>query len=133
MDLRFFEYVAYLPLGIWLTLWVGRAFQRSGDAFLAEVLGDPALASSVNRLLVIGFHLVGLGGVALLLQVDGSLSSAADVLRAVATKLGFVLLLLGALHVVNLMVLHRLRRPPRPAAQSAPPARAEVHQVARWP
>jgi hypothetical protein len=130
MDLRLVEYAVYLPLGVWLTLWVGRAFQRSGESFLAETLSDPALAEPLNRLLVIGFHLVGLGGVALLLQVDGSLGSAADVMRAVATKLGLVLLLLGGLHVVNLMVLHRLHRPAEPADRAEA---TRLRRVERWP
>jgi hypothetical protein len=119
VDLRLVEYVAYLAVSVSLTLWVGRALHRYGGPFLADALKDTALADSVNRLLVVGFYLVGLGGVALLLQVDGSLASAADVVRAVATKVGLVLLLLGGLHLADLLVLHRMRRPSEVAARPA--------------
>lgn len=133
MDLRLIEYLAYLAVSLPLTLWVGRALHRNGAPFLAAVMKDRVVADSVNRLLVIGFYLAGLGGVALLLQVDGSLASPADVVRAVATKTGLVLLLLGGLHLVNLLFLHRLHRP----AERAAPGAAELPRLEpraqRWP
>lgn len=102
MDLRLVEYVVYLTAGVGLTLWVGRAVRRPGGSFLVE--------------------LVGLGGVALLLQLDGPLASIADVVRLVATRLGLVLLLLGALHVIDLTIARRPARPApvRPAAEYEP-------------
>lgn len=117
MDLRLVEYVLYLTISICLTVWVGRALHQNGRQFLAEVLTDRALAASLSRLLVVAFYLVALGGVALLLQVDVALTSAADVIRAVATKVGLVLLLLGALHLVAMLALHRMRRPAAMAAK----------------
>ena len=111
MDLRLVEYLLYLTVSISLTVWVGRALHQNGRQFLAEVLSDRALAASLSRLLVVAFYLVALGGVALLLQVDVALASAADVIRAVATKVGLVLLLLGALHLIAMLALNRLRRP----------------------
>ena len=132
MDLRLVEYVTYLAVSVSVTVWAGRALHRYGAPYLADVLRNPELADSVNRLLAVGFYLVGLGGAALLLQVDVSIGTAADVVRAVATRLGLVLLLLGGLHLVNLAILHRLRRPPaaapRPAAESRP-----LPMAGRWP
>lgn len=117
MDLRLVEYVLYLTVSICLTVWVGRALHQNGRQFLAEVLKDRALAASLSRLLVVAFYLVALGGVALMLQVDVALASAADVIKAVATKVGLVLLLLGALHLVAMLALNRLRRPDAIAAR----------------
>lgn len=120
MDLRLVEYALYLVISVGLTVWVGKALHRNGSRYLAETLKDRALAGSVNQLLVVGFYLVALGGVALLLQVDVGLASAADVIRAVATKVGLVLLLLGALHLVTMLVLSRLHGPAAPAGKVAP-------------
>ena len=111
MDLRLIEYVLYLTLSVCLTVWVGRALHQNGRQFLAEVLTDRGLAASLSRLLVVAFYLVALGGVALLLQVEIALVSAADVIRAVATKVGIVLLMLGVLHLVAMLALNRMRRP----------------------
>jgi len=111
VDLRLIEYVLYLTLSVCLTGWVGRALHQNGRQFLAEVLTDRGLAASLSRLLVVAFYLVALGGVALLLQVEIALVSAADVIRAVATKVGIVLLMLGVLHLVAILALNRMRRP----------------------
>ena len=116
MDLRLVEYLVYLPLSIAFTVWVARVLYRNGSRFLVEVLRDESLADSVNRLLVVGFYLVSLGGVALLINAADSLRSAADVVRSVVTKVGLVLLLLGFVHFVNLLVLNRMRRHSEPAA-----------------
>ena len=123
MDLRLVEYLAYLGIGVSLTVAVGQVLYRSGGAFLADTLGDRALADSVNRLLVVGFYLIGLGGGALLLQFDTTLVTAADVVKAVVTRTGMLFLVLGGLHVVNLLTLRRMRRPgPMPAAVATPGA-----------
>ncbi len=122
-DLRLVEYTAYLVVGVGLTLFVGRVLYRSGGPFLADALRDRALADSINRLLIVGFYLIGLGGVALLLAVDSGLASAADVVKAVVIRTGVLFLVLGALHLVNLAVLRRMRRSAEPAA--APPPQRE--------
>ena len=91
MDLRLVEYVLYLAAGAALTLWAGRSLQR-------------------------GLQLVGLGGVALLLLVGGSPTSAADVVRTITMRLGLVLLVLGGLHLLTLLVQRREARPAEPSA-----------------
>lgn len=116
MDLRLVEYFLYLAVSVALTVWVGRALHQNGRQYLAEVLTDRPLADSISRLVAVGFYLVALGGVALLLQVDATLSAAADVVRVVATKVGLVLLLLGALHLATMLALNRLRRSVRDSA-----------------
>jgi len=123
VDLRLVEYVTYLGIAVGLTLFVGRVLYRSGGPFLVDALRDRTLADSVNRLLIVGFSLIGLGGGALLLSVDTGLASAADVVKAVVTRTGLLLLVLGGLHLANLVVLRRLRRPaetpgPRPEPAS---------------
>lgn len=134
MDLRLVDYVAYLAVSMPLTVWVGRALHRAGAPYLTDVLGSAELAGSLGRLLEVGFLLVGLGGVALLLQVDGAVASAADVVRSVATRLGLVLLLLGGLHGADVLALHRLRRRGRGGDAAAPaPAGPALRAAGRWP
>ncbi len=108
MDLRLVEYPLYLAISIALTIWVGRALQQNGSRFLSEALKDRSVAGSVNQLVVVAFYLVALGCVALLMQVDVRLVSAADVIQSVATKVGLVLLLLGGLHLLTMFVLTKL-------------------------
>ena len=78
----------------------------AGDVFLHDVFqGRPELVGAVARLLDIGFYLVSAGYVAVMFRTDVQYRTAGDVASVMATKLGFFLLLLGFLHVFNVLIL----------------------------
>ncbi|MFF1546680.1 hypothetical protein [Streptomyces sp. NPDC058291] len=111
MDRTVIAYVIYLIVSIGLTIWVARTLSRNGRVFLADVLqGNEKLADAVNHLLVVGFYLVNLGFVALYLSGDDTVEDVRGVFEALSTKLGVVLLVLGAMHLANVYVLNRIRR-----------------------
>ncbi|MGW0881761.1 hypothetical protein [Streptomyces sp. NPDC002671] len=111
MDRTVIAYVIYLVVSIALTIWVARTLSRNGRIFLADVLrGNEQLADAVNHLLVVGFYLVNLGFVALYLSGDETIEDTRGVFEALSTKLGVVLLVLGAMHLGNVYVLNRIRR-----------------------
>ncbi|GAA3869400.1 hypothetical protein ACWDR2_14200 [Streptomyces sp. NPDC003631] len=111
MDLTVIAYVIYLLISVALTVWVARTLSRNGRVFLEDVLhGNEKLADAVNHLLVVGFYLVNLGFVALYLNGHGTVEDARGIFEALSTKLGVVLLVLGAMHLGNVYVLNRIRR-----------------------
>ena len=104
-------YLFYVAVSMALTIWVARTLHGSGRVFLVETFhGDTALADSVNRLLVVGFYLINAGYVLLALREDTRPGGLIDALELVSTKLGTVLLVLGAMHFLNLYVFARMRR-----------------------
>ena len=113
-------YLTFVALGTTLTLLVGQLLFRSGQVYLEDVFdGDRRLATSVNRLLGVLFHLVMLGVLALIstisVPVDG-------VTQTVVTKLGVVLLVLGGGHAATMWGLGRARA-----------RRAEQRLLDAWP
>ncbi|MFH9547236.1 hypothetical protein ACIBAH_17435 [Streptomyces sp. NPDC051445] len=111
MDRTVIAYVVYLVISIGLTVWVARTLSHHGRIFLADVLqGNEKLADAVNHLLVVGFYLVNLGFVALYLSGDDTIEDTRGIFEALSTKLGVVLLVLGAMHLANVYVLNRIRR-----------------------
>ncbi|MET7656688.1 MULTISPECIES: hypothetical protein [unclassified Streptomyces] len=111
MDRTVIAYVVYLVISIGLTVWVARTLSHNGRIFLADVLqGNEKLADAVNHLLVVGFYLVNLGFVALYLSGDATIEDTRGIFEALSTKLGVVLLVLGAMHLANVYVLNRIRR-----------------------
>ncbi|WP_151480909.1 hypothetical protein [Streptomyces albicerus] len=111
MDLTVVAYVIYLLVSVALTIWVARTLSKNGRIFLADVLhGNEKLADAVNHLLVVGFYLVNLGFVALYLSQEDEIADARGVFEALSTKLGVVLLVLGAMHLGNVYVLNKIRR-----------------------
>ncbi|MEU7050314.1 hypothetical protein ACWGOK_01150 [Streptomyces eurythermus] len=126
MDRTVIAYVIYLVVSIALTVWVARTLSRNGRIFLADVLrGDERLADAVNHLLVVGFYLVNLGFVALYLSDDDTIEDTRGVFEALSTKLGVVLLVLGAMHLGNVYVLNRIRRRGMLEREQVPPVRPQ--------
>src|SRR5690242_6369257 len=104
-------YLAYLAISIALTVWVARTLHKNGRVFLVDsFLGNEPLADSVNHLLVVGFYLVNIGFVSLALKHGDKAADAQSALEILSTKVGLVLLVLGAMHFFNLYVFARLRR-----------------------
>jgi hypothetical protein len=106
-----FVYAAYLAVSIGLTVFVASALSRSGRVYLAGVFGgDDGLAAAVNRMLVVGFCLLSLGYAALTLRTSADIHGPGQAIGVLSVKVGEELLVLGALHLVNMMFFTRLRR-----------------------
>ncbi len=104
-------YAAYLFLSISLTIWVARTLVKNGRVFLVDsFLGNEMLADSVNHLLAVGFYLVNIGYIALALKYGERPIDLAQAIESLSTKVGLVLLVLGAMHFLNLYVFAKLRR-----------------------
>jgi hypothetical protein len=122
MDLRVIDYFVYLVASVLLTIWVGNTLFRNGRPFLVSVFQEQGLADSVNTLLVVGFYLINMGAAALLINAGGAPASFADMIQETVTRIGVVLLVLGAMHFFNLLIFHIIRRPLRKrSTPMAPP------------
>ena len=79
----------------------------------------------VNRLLVVGFYLINIGYVTRALRSTDEVATARAAIELLSDKIGLVLVVLGAMHFLNLYIFNKLRtrghadlRPPfRPDAQ----------------
>jgi len=104
-------YLSYLAISIALTIWVARTLHRSGRIFLLDAFrGNAELTDSVNQLLVVGFYLINVGYIALALKTTDPLTNFRQVIELESSKIGVVLLILGAMHFFNMFVLARMRR-----------------------
>ena len=113
-------YIAYLLISIAVTIWVGHTLHVNGRVFLIDAFhGHDKLADSINHLLLVGFYLVNVGFVVLALKYGDKPETVQEVFEALSTKLGIVLLVLGAMHFCNLYVFSQMRK--RALLQDAPP------------
>lgn len=87
-------YVAVLALGILSTLIVGQVLIHTGKAYFEDTVGSRRVASSVNGLIAVLFHLAALGVLAVISAVDFPVQGATHI---IVTKLGIFLLILGVL------------------------------------
>lgn len=127
-----FVYAAYLAVSIGLTVIVASALSRSGRVYLAEAFGgDDGMAAAVNRMLVVAFCLLSLGYAALTLRTSADIHGPGQAIGVLSVKVGEELLVLGALHLVNMMFFTRLRR--RQAEGGRPGSPAAGRRAADWP
>ena len=104
-------YGAYIVISVFLTVWVARTLHKNGRVFLVEVFGgDEALADSVNHLLVVGFYLLNLGWIISTLRTYGEIETLRGLVELLCDKIGFVLVVLGMVHFLNIYVFNRMRR-----------------------
>lgn len=110
MNYFILTYVVYLLVSIALTVWVAKVLFKNGRIFLVDIFhGNSELADSVNKLLVVGFYLVNIGYMSLALKETGSILSAQVVVEVLSYKVGWIILILGGMHFLNLIVFFKLR------------------------
>lgn len=110
MNYNILSYLIYVPATIALTVWVANTLFKNGRIFLVDIFhGNEALADSVNKLLVVGFYLINIGYAVYTLQIMGNIESVQVVMEKLSTKIGLIILILGAMHFFNLFVFFNLR------------------------
>src|SRR5689334_23479087 len=105
------SYVVYLIVSVALTVWVARTLHRNGRVFLVDAFrGNEAVADSVNHLLVVGFYLINIGYVTLALKYGDRPRNTQEAIEVLSTKIGLVLVVLGAMHFFNIFNFAKMRR-----------------------
>ena len=121
------SYLAYLAISLAVTVWVARTLHKNGKVFLVDAFrGNTELAGSVNHLLVVGFYLINVGYVSQALTTDRTVNTVRASMELVSSKIGTILLVLGAMHFFNLYVFNRLRRHGQEHLE-APPVSPNTH------
>jgi hypothetical protein len=103
-------YAGYVAISVGITVWVGETLRRSGRKFLVRSLETEDLADTVNHLLQVGFYLANVGYIALVFRNYEPLPNAQAVLEVGLPKLGGVMLILGLVHLFNMLIVSRLAR-----------------------
>lgn len=104
-------YVVYLIVSSLLTILTAAVLGRSGKTFLTHVFGgDDALGRALATLFVVGSCLLNLGFVVLAMRTSANVQDTRQAIELLSVKLGEVLLITGALHLLNVLVLTRIRR-----------------------
>ena len=105
------SYLIYLPVSLAMTVWVARTLHKNGRVFLVQAFrGREDMADSVNHLLVVGFYLINLGFIAFALRYGEKPTGWQESIEFLSTKMGIVLLVLGAMHFFNMFNFDKMRR-----------------------
>ncbi len=112
-------YLCYLTISVTLTVWVAKTLSKNGRVFLIDSFqNNERLADSINHMLVVGFYLINMGYVTLALQLGTKPVALQSAIEFLSTKVGLVLLVLGAMHFFNLFIIAKWGRRAADAVQS---------------
>jgi hypothetical protein len=104
------QHLAYLALSLGVTWAVGRTLKSNGAIFLRDTFkGRDGLADAVNHLLVVGFYLINCGWVVRGVKSGDGATTVQGIIERVGEQLGGVLLVLGAMHFLNLYAFYLVR------------------------
>jgi hypothetical protein len=111
MNYTVLAYIIYLLVSVAMTAWVARTLHRNGHIFLVQAFrGSETMAASVNHLLVVGFYLINFGFITAVLRYGEKPDTLQTMIEFLSTKLGLVLLVLGAMHFFNIFNFDKMRR-----------------------
>ena len=103
--------IIYLAISILITVFVARTLHKHGRPFLIDVFGgNERIADAMNRLLVVGFYLVNIGLALWSVRYGDVAMNLRASIEHLSTKIGWVLLILGGMHIFNVVVLSAIRR-----------------------
>lgn len=104
-------YLVYVVLCVAIAIWVGRTLRRYGIIYLTEGHEERrGLQEAMSHLLVVGFYLVSFGVICFVLKHDREILDAKTSIELLSTKVGTVLVFLGALHFIVLVGLAGSRK-----------------------
>ena len=130
MSLVVISYLVYVAVSVGLTVWVARTLHRNGRVFLVEAFhGNEHMADSVNHLLVVGFYLVNVGYITLALKYGDKPADVQGAVEFLSTKVGLVLVVLGAMHFFNMFNFDKMRRKARRHETAATPVDAPRERI----
>jgi hypothetical protein len=110
MNYQVISYLIYLIVTLILTLLVGYALFKNGKIFLYDIFhGNEALANAVNRLLLVGFYLINFGYSVYSMMITPFITDNAMMMELLSQKVGRIILILGAMHFLNMFIFFRLR------------------------
>ncbi|CAA6676956.1 MULTISPECIES: hypothetical protein [unclassified Lentimonas] len=119
-NLMLYTYALYALATIAMTVWVAQTLYRAGHIFLRHTFhGDQEMAGAVNHLLRVGFYLVNLGFVLMFLKYGHHPETVVGAVEYLTTKVGIVLIVLGAMHFFNMFNFDKMRKKARPPALKA--------------
>lgn len=105
-----YTYLAYLAITVGITIWVARTLRRNGIVFLARSEDELPVAEALSHLLIVGFYLVNFGAISFVMKSHHKVIDAQTGIELLSTKVGVILVALGAMHFLILMIFSGIKR-----------------------
>ena len=107
-----YNIIAYCLYGLLMSIVivrVGTICYRNGNVFVASLMPDNLeLCTYINKVLLAGYYLVNLGYSVYMISTWTAITTPHDVISNIASHAGQIIMLLAALHYINIAGLQLL-------------------------
>lgn len=105
-------YIIYLIITYYITVQTGYLFYKHGRIFIFEKTShNDQLTNAINKTLLVCYYLLNLGYVAVTLYGWKPIVDVEQLISLLSRKVGFIIILLSAIHYINMFVIHRITQP----------------------
>ncbi|MBX0333671.1 hypothetical protein K3G39_10520 [Pontibacter sp. HSC-14F20] len=110
-DLTILAYSIYLPIGVFVTYWVGKNLYKNGRLYLQQIFQqNEQLIDPLNKVLLTGYYLLNVGYVFVLMVQQLPIYTYEQLIEVLSSRVGIILVSLGGIHLFNLTVLYLISR-----------------------
>ena len=111
-------YLIYLPVALFLTLYVARILFKNGRIFMLDIFkGKEEIALATNKLFEVGFYLVNMGFAMRILRINNNgvipMDTWQELMEVLSQKIGGFTIYLGVMLFLNLFMFFRGRKKAR--------------------
>lgn len=101
-------YLAYLPVVIFLTLYVSRTLFKNGKIYMLDIFkGRQEIALATNKLFETGFYLINIGFALFIMEISLNDDNYQELIEKLSQKLGGFSIYLGLMLFLNLFLFFR--------------------------
>jgi hypothetical protein len=101
-------YAIYLPVVIFLTLFVAKTLFKNGKVFMLDIFrGREEIAFATNKLFEVGFYLMNIGFALLILKMSYTPYTVQSTIEVLSYKIGGFAIYLGIMLFLNLYLFFR--------------------------
>jgi hypothetical protein len=101
-------YAIYLPVVIFLTLFVAKTLFKNGKVFMLDIFrGREEIAFATNKLFEVGFYLMNIGFALLILKMSYAPRDVQSTIEVLSYKIGGFSIYLGIMLFLNLYLFFR--------------------------
>lgn len=111
INLTLLTFLLYLLIAGNTTYFLGRSLYYKGEYFLKSIFIDRIeIVQPVNKVLLVGFYLINIGFVLLFFTQQIHIPTLLFGLELLSKKLGVLYLVLGSMHMFNILVFMTIER-----------------------
>lgn len=111
MNVTVLTFALYLIVAGNTTYFLGRSLYTNGSHFLESIfMTRLEIVQPINNVLLIGFYLINFGFVLLFFTQEKDLRNALAMTEFLAAKIGVVYLVLGCMHLFNIIVFMAIEK-----------------------